>query len=144
MNRQQYADTIILISGGKVHNDPSNVLGMVAWMQQEGSRARWNPFDTSLAMPGSTDLPGNPDHVQQYVTLESGLRAFFLTLQRGVASYGYGEILAALQEGGCACAVVEAVARSEWGTWRGNPSAATADMLATEKNFSVESQKEVV
>jgi hypothetical protein len=134
MNRLQYAQTIIFISGGKVHNDHSNELALVAWMEAEGSVARWNPFDTTEIVPGSTDLPGNPAHVQQYPSLEAGLNAFFETLAS--PDYGYPEILKALKTGNCACAVVEAVANSQWGTWRGQPQMAVAEMLATEAAFS--------
>jgi hypothetical protein len=144
MNRVEYISGLALsVSPPVIHFDKSNQLALVAWAQQEGSVARNNPFDTTLVLPGSTPLPGNPDHVQEYASVADGYRAFYSTLMRGADVYGYRAILEAMAVGNCACAVVEAVANSSWGTWYHNPKAATAGMLATERNFTVESTKEV-
>lgn len=137
--RNDWAKTIVLVSATnphvRVHNDPSNILGLVAWMSEENTRAAYNPCASEFRLPGSTDF--NPQGVQNYPTATLGLSAFFATLtEPGAADFGYDAIVSALITGNCACALVEAVARSEWGTWSGNPEAAVAFMLNVQKDYA--------
>jgi hypothetical protein len=90
----------------------NNLIALVAWEANEGSRASWNPLDTTLRMPGSTNF--NRVGVQNYLSLEQGLQAVALTLNKGATIYRDGAIVAAL----AACAppieTAQAVAGSNW------------------------------
>jgi hypothetical protein len=144
ITRLFYAQTLIFISAGGIHNDPQNELALVAWMSEEGSPAAWNPFSCSVPLPGSTTLSGNPDGVQNYVSLDQGLQAFADTLTGSNPAYKYPPILAALKTGECACAVVEAVANSSWGTWLHNPTYADGFMLGVQDHWAYYSTLDIV
>jgi hypothetical protein len=138
MNRLEWAQTNIFISAGKVHNDPQKELALVAWQAGEASRARWNPLDTTYPMPGAQNFNGAG--VKNYVTLESGLRATWLTLEGGAKSFGYQEIIWDLADpAGTALQIVTRVAESEWGTWRGDPAAAAETLRQVEADYAQES-----
>jgi hypothetical protein len=52
-----------------------------AWYKDEGSKAVWNPLDSTLVLPGST--PYNNNHglpVQNYPDRATGVRATAMTL----------------------------------------------------------------
>ena len=93
---------------------PQNIQALVAWCQHEGgawnSPAHFNPFNTSLKMPGSHAING--DGVQSYTSWSEGLTATVATLN----SPSYRRILAALSAGSSVQAVESAVASSPWGT----------------------------
>jgi hypothetical protein len=72
-----------------------NVIAVVAWAAQESTEAGWNPLATTFRMSGSTRF--NQAGVQSYVSLEQGLQATVLTLERGMGPYGYAPIVDALQ-----------------------------------------------
>ena len=122
----------------------SNQLALVAVMAQEGSPARCNPFDTTWRLPGSVNLPGNPDGVQEYPSMSDGYNAVWATLNEADPGFGYEPIREALKQGGCGCAVVEAWARSEWGTWRGNPAGASAFLQHVQANWLLYSNVVVI
>jgi hypothetical protein len=90
----------------------NNLVSVVAWAEQEGTRAGWNPLATTLYLPGATQY--NPVGVRNYATLEQGLDATVLTLQKGWTAHGYSEIVAALQH--CADPMETAIAinASDW------------------------------
>src|SRR5205814_2114470 len=69
----------------------NNVIVMVAWEQQEGTTAGWNPLATTYDMSGATTY--NSAGVRNYPSLEAGLRATLLTLARGWSAHGYGAIV---------------------------------------------------
>lgn len=115
-----------------IHNGPEQTIALIAWMAEEGSVAHWNPFDTTERVPGSTDLPGNTAGVQVYPTEHDGLLALFTTLE-GAA---YGGIRWALDyPGSSAEEIALQVARSPWGTWRNDPSAAANTVGIVRSHF---------
>jgi hypothetical protein len=56
----------------------NNLVAMVAWQAQEGTRVAWNPLATTRGMPGATTF--NSVGVKNYSSLEEGLQATALTL----------------------------------------------------------------
>ena len=90
----------------------NNLIAIVAWEANEGSRATWNPLDTTLRMPGSTNF--NSVGVQNYRSLTQGLQATVLTLNKGAIIYRYGGIVAALTACAPAIETAQAVAGSNW------------------------------
>lgn len=64
---------------------------LVAWANQEGTKAHWNPLATTRTLPGSTTLPGNTAGVQQYATPDAGVQATADTIK------SYPGILAVLR-----------------------------------------------
>lgn len=83
-----------------------------AQMQAEGGDAAFNPFNTTLKMPGSTDY--NSVHVQNYVSAEQGIEATAKTLLEN--GHGYEEIRRRLIRNESATRIVEAIGASDWGT----------------------------
>jgi hypothetical protein len=55
---------------------------LVSWATAEGTTAQNNPLATTLKLPGSTGLSGNPDGVQQYATPEQGATATADTIKK--------------------------------------------------------------
>ncbi len=82
----------------------------VAWQHAEGATAAFNPFDTELRLPGSTNY--NSAGVQNYRSLGQGIQATASTLKNGY----YPLILAALKDGSNAYQMANALAQSPWGT----------------------------
>jgi peptidoglycan hydrolase CwlO-like protein len=87
-----------------------NLVVMVAWQVQEGTRAAWNPLATTQPMPGASQY--NSVGVRNYVSLAQGLEATRITLDPH--SYGYGDILKSLHACGTAMATARAVNASYW------------------------------
>jgi hypothetical protein len=90
----------------------NNLLVVVAWEQQEGTTAGWNPLATTYSMPGSTTY--NSAGVRNYPTLEEGLQATVSTLQQGFTSHGYGAIVRDLQACTDPITSAEAINASDW------------------------------
>lgn len=90
----------------------NDLIVLVAWEANEGSRAMWNPLDTTLGMPGSTDF--NSVGVQNYQSLTQGLEATALTLNRGAIIYRYGAIVDDLRACAPPIETAQAVAASNW------------------------------
>jgi hypothetical protein len=90
----------------------NNLVAVVAWQAQEGTRAAWNPLATTQGMSGATQFNGVG--VKNYTSLEQGLQATALTLWRGRTSYGYGPVVQGLR----ACAppmwTAQAIQASLW------------------------------
>ena len=90
----------------------NNLVAVVAWQAQEGTRAAWNPLATTQGMAGATQF--NSVGVRNYASLEQGLQATALTLWRGRSSYGYGPVVQGLR----ACAppmwTAQAIQASLW------------------------------
>jgi hypothetical protein len=86
-----------------------------AWaaeMQAEGGGARFNPFNTTLRMPGSTNY--NSVGVQNYVTAAQGVEATVKTLKEN--GHGYEKIRKLLRANGSAAEILKAIGASDWGT----------------------------
>ncbi|MFN2545138.1 MAG: hypothetical protein ABR600_11320 [Actinomycetota bacterium] len=90
----------------------NNLIVVVAWAAQEGTDAGWNPLATTLDLPGATSF--NSVGVRNYVSLDQGLEATILTLEKGLETHGYGAIEDDLR--GCAEPLVTATAinASDW------------------------------
>lgn len=91
-----------------------------AWEQAEGSKADWNPFDTTWSHEqGATAYnsfgPGGASHVMNYPTRAEGVQATAQTLLHGAAQYGYAEIVHALRDGDAERAA-QAIDSSSWGS----------------------------
>jgi hypothetical protein len=90
----------------------NNLVAVVAWQAQEGTRAAWNPLATTMGMAGATGF--NSVGVKNYLSLDQGLQATVLTLWRGRASFGYGPIVQALQACAPPMLTAQAIQASFW------------------------------
>ena len=61
-----------------------NLKFLYAWRQSEGSGGKYNPFNTTWNLPGSTNA--NSVGVKNYQTLEDGMTATIKTLKNGLYS----------------------------------------------------------
>jgi hypothetical protein len=112
--RGQFAHLFLPEIGAQITTH--NLVAMMSWMQAEGDAGANNPINSTHTMPGSTDF--NWVHVQNYVSLASGVKATAMTLNYGAdrGFYGYRDIRAALRENLSAIHALEAVEDSSWGT----------------------------
>lgn len=90
---------------------------LVSWSIAENTKATNNPLATTLKLPGSTGLSGNPDGVQQYATPEQGVAATAQTIK------GYPSILAALRRGVSFGSLSSPSITRELNIWSGHRSA---------------------
>jgi hypothetical protein len=111
----EWADDLLRSGGWPLGCAP----GIVAQAIQEGSQATDNPLDTTMPAPGTSDF--NSVGVRDYTSVAQGIAATIATIRNGL----YPDVVDALARGDDLSYVI-AVANSPWGTWRGNPSAATA------------------
>lgn len=74
-----------------ITGNPATHAFLEAWANAEGTAAHYNPLATTLKLPGSQPLGGNPDGVQQYATPEQGVTATADTIRK------YPAIMAALK-----------------------------------------------
>lgn len=92
-----------------------NVKAFVAWEAAEGGHwnnsAHFNPLNTTQAMPGYSET-GSQGNIGSYTSWQQGIDATVKTLENG----RYTDIIAALNDGHDAHAVVTAVVNSPWGT----------------------------
>ncbi len=100
-----------------------NLDAMTTWMKFEGggggkatgigkNSANYNPLNTTQGAPGATAM--NSVGVKSYLSREQGIEATVQTLENGM----YGGILDALKQGNDAGAVLAAVSKSPWGTFK--------------------------
>ena len=89
-----------------------NEILVVAWELQEGTSARYNPLDTTLPLPGSTNY--NSVGVQNYGSWSQGLQATALSLSLGATVFGYGRVVADLAACAPALTTAQAIAASNW------------------------------
>lgn len=89
-----------------------NVIAVVAWAAQEDTTAGWNPLATTYRMAGSRRFNGAG--VQNYMSLDQGLQATVLTLQRGTTVYGYAPIVDALRRCADPMETAQAINASRW------------------------------
>lgn len=85
---------------------------LLSWTTAEGTTAKFNPLATTRQMPGATDF--NTTHVKNYVSLEQGLEATFLTIQE--SGHNYEPIRHRIRENRPAERILTAVEHSAWGT----------------------------
>jgi hypothetical protein len=90
----------------------NNLIAVVAWEVNEGTDAVFNPLATTYKMPGSTKF--NSVGVQNYTSLNQGLEATRLTLERGWTIYGYKRIVTRLENCAPARRTARAIKRSSW------------------------------
>lgn len=112
VTRAQFARTVLNRLG--IHPTDANVQAMIGWERAEGGHwnntARYNPFNTTLDMPGSGDT-GTQGNISIYRNWEQGVQATVKTLSNGL----YAPILQALKHGS-PTDVAGAIDSSPWGT----------------------------
>jgi hypothetical protein len=94
----------------------SNMLFMYAWRQSEGGKARNNPFNTTMKMPGATNISNTSVGVKNYPTPEVGIEATCKTLKNGRDKYGYDKIIDGFKNDVGISKLSDAVINSKWGT----------------------------
>jgi hypothetical protein len=94
----------------------SNMLFMYAWRQSEGGKAKNNPFNTTMKMPGATNISNTSVGVKNYSTPEEGIEATCKTLKNGRDKYGYDKIIDGLKNDVGISKLSDAVINSKWGT----------------------------
>ena len=93
-----------------------NMLFMYAWRQSEGGKAKNNPFNTTMKMPGATNISNTSVGVKNYSTPEEGIEATCKTLKNGRDKYGYDKIIDGLKNDIGLKQLSDAVVNSKWGT----------------------------
>ena len=94
----------------------SNMLFMYAWRQSEGGKAKNNPFNTTIKMPGATRVINSSACIKNYSTPEEGIEATCKTLKNGRDKYGYDKIIDGLKNNVGLSKLSDAVINSKWGT----------------------------
>lgn len=90
-----------------------NTLALIyAWRQTEGGKASYNPFNTTLKLPGSTRYKTNVANVQNYLTPQDGVTA---TVRTMLLSH-YTSIINLLRADATPLDVANAIIASPWGT----------------------------
>ena len=87
-----------------------NMKFMYAWRQAEGNGGKYNPFNTTWNMPGSTKM--NSVGVRNYVSLEDGMVATIKTLKNGY----YNCIVNGLKDDIGASNIARCESLKTWGT----------------------------
>lgn len=87
--------------------------GATAGLPQAGLETDFNPFNTTLILPGSHDQPGNTVPVQVYPSRGAGMSATILTLREP----RYARIRAAMMGSHVhSITICKRIAASDWGT----------------------------
>lgn len=87
-----------------------NMKFMYAWRQAEGNGGKYNPFNTTWNMPGSTTM--NSAGVRNYASLEDGMVATIKTLKNGY----YNCIVNGLKDDIGASNIARCESLKTWGT----------------------------
>ena len=87
-----------------------NMKFLLAWRQSEGQGGKYNPFNTTWELEGST--PMNSHGVQNYLSLEDGMEATLKTLKNG----RYDCIVSGLKNNIGASAIASCPSLETWGT----------------------------
>ena len=87
-----------------------NMKFMYAWRQAEGNGGKYNPFNTTWNMPGSTTM--NSAGVRNYSSLEDGMVATIKTLKNGY----YNCIVSGLKDDIGASNIARCESLKTWGT----------------------------
>jgi hypothetical protein len=86
-----WAEHVTAVLGGPQRAETRRFLH--AWAQAEGGGAAWNPLNSTMKIPGSTDY--NSAGVQNYPRPVWGVAATAMTLTNG----NYGTIVGSIQAG---------------------------------------------
>jgi hypothetical protein len=93
----------------------NNREAMVAFGAIEGghwyNKARYNPYNTTMAAPGATVMPGSAAQVKAYTSWGQGLDATVKTINNGL----YGGILRSLSASAPPDDTLAAIGASKWG-----------------------------
>lgn len=122
-NRNHWLDEFNTAFGVPNSRRKTVARALVAWWQAEGGATQglpapgretnWNPFNTTLAKPGSHDQPGNDVPVQVYATRFDGMEATIDTLKES----RYAAVRAAMLTPGVhARTICKRIVDSPWGT----------------------------
>jgi len=87
-----------------------NMKYMYAWRQAEGNGGKYNPFNTTWNLPGSTTM--NSAGVRNYASLEDGMVATIKTLKNGY----YNCIVSGLKDDIGAANIARCESLKTWGT----------------------------
>jgi peptidoglycan hydrolase-like protein with peptidoglycan-binding domain len=87
-----------------------NLKFLYAWRQAEGKGGRYNPFNTTWKLPGSTNM--NKVGVQHYKSLEDGMIATLKTLRNG----RYNCIVDGMKNDAGATEISKCTSLKTWGT----------------------------
>lgn len=91
-----------------------------AWQQAEGGTAKWNPLNTTFALPGATNY--NSTGVKNYTRPVWGVAATVLTLTEPESGpLTYPKLLGHLQAGTATAEQIVNDCRSELSHWGTNP-----------------------
>ena len=90
---------------------------LVSWMAGENTRAKYNPFATTLVTGDEEELNFNSVGVRNYTSWNTGLQATKDTLFGGFDDWGYGPIRTCLRSDDCPLEdFIDYVTDSSWGT----------------------------
>lgn len=106
--RAAFARRILAV--GKWPPHANNHAALVAWMEAEGTAAKYNPLATTRAEPGATDF--NSVGVKNYTSFEQGVKATVDTIKNG----RYADVITCLKSHMAATTTLKAVTASPWGT----------------------------
>lgn len=114
MDRGEFAHRVIVGLGATTTNHVRSA--MQAQLQVEGGHAKFNPYNTTWEMPGSTPYnfvaPGVA--VQNYVSPRQGQEATIKTFRS--KGHGYERIIKLMKEDAPAWQICVAIVESDWGT----------------------------
>ncbi len=91
---------------------PNAMFLMYAWRQMEGGRAAYNPWNSTLKLPGSRLYGQNKHGVQEYASPQQGVEATVTTMGHS----RYAPIISALKADQSPEQVAEVIIASKWGT----------------------------
>jgi hypothetical protein len=103
---------------------PENLRLLDAWQRAEGGAAKWNPLNTTFALPGASDY--NSAGVKNYPRPVWGVCATALTITNG----NYGGIVGDLQAGTKTAVQIVNDRRTQFETWGTSPDV-ILQLLAT-------------
>jgi hypothetical protein len=78
-NDEDFYKKLLQKLGAKTTDE--NLKFLYAWRQSEGKSGKYNPFNTTQSMPGSTNF--NSVGVKNYASIDDGLNATIKTLNNG-------------------------------------------------------------
>jgi hypothetical protein len=111
---QKRTVAVQILAGVGIKPTEASIAKLVAWFNQEGGNwnntARYNPLNTTLAMPGAGNT-GSQGNIKVYTSWTQGIEATVKTLK----APAYKSILGALSSG-TGAAFEAAVNASPWGT----------------------------
>lgn len=96
-----------------------NINALTTWMHWEGGTAnnRYNPLNTTLNMPGSTNF--NSEGVQSYTSQAQGVEAIYNTLSgQGSKERGYAQIISDLKGNAPESQTLSDISESAWASGR--------------------------